>query len=147
VAPVQVLIEAVIIQVELDKEKQLGVNFAVLDNLGQQLGTIGSGFEINNNVGFNQRHNQSQRAARKLEEHPLGLHEQSYHSMTGWGYAIHVVRRKETLQSIAADRLGDARRSDEIAGLIGDLLGQGGRLIPGQRLLLPADAGPSRAEP
>jgi nucleoid-associated protein YgaU len=46
----------VIIQVELDKEKQLGVNFAVVDNLGQQLGTIGSGFEINNNVEFNSAH-------------------------------------------------------------------------------------------
>jgi type II secretory pathway component GspD/PulD (secretin)/nucleoid-associated protein YgaU len=53
VAPIQVLIEAVIIQVELDKEKQLGVNFAVVDNLGQQLGVIGSGFAINNNFEFN----------------------------------------------------------------------------------------------
>ena len=53
VPPVQVLIEAVIINVELDKDKQLGVNFAVVDNLGQQLGTIGSGYVLNSNVGFN----------------------------------------------------------------------------------------------
>ena len=35
--------EPVIIQVELDRNKQLGVNFGVVDNLGQDLGTIGSG--------------------------------------------------------------------------------------------------------
>ena len=52
VQPVQVLIEAVIITVELDTDKQLGVNFAVVDNLGQQLGTIGTGTAINGNVGF-----------------------------------------------------------------------------------------------
>ena len=52
VQPVQVLIEAVIISVELDTDKQLGVNFAVVDNLGQQLGTIGTGTAINGNVGF-----------------------------------------------------------------------------------------------
>ncbi len=52
VQPVQVLIEAVIIQVELDLDTQLGVNFAVVDNLGQQLGTIGTGTAINGNVGF-----------------------------------------------------------------------------------------------
>ena len=38
------LIEAVIISVELGtRTTQLGVNFAVVDNLGQQLGTIGCG--------------------------------------------------------------------------------------------------------
>jgi general secretion pathway protein D len=52
VQPVQVLIEAVIISVELDLDKQLGVNFAVVDNLGQQLGTIGAGAVLNSNVGF-----------------------------------------------------------------------------------------------
>ena len=52
VQPVQVLIEAVIISVELDKDTQLGVNFAVVDNMGQQLGVIGSGAVINSNVGF-----------------------------------------------------------------------------------------------
>ncbi len=52
IQPTQVLIEAVIISVELDLDKQLGVNFAVVDNLGQQLGTIGSGAVINSNVGF-----------------------------------------------------------------------------------------------
>lgn len=53
VPPVQVLIEAVIISVQLTKDKQLGVNFAVVDNLGRQLGTIGTGFQLNSNVGFN----------------------------------------------------------------------------------------------
>jgi general secretion pathway protein D len=52
VRPVQVLIEAVIISVELDKSKQLGVNFGLVDNLAQQLGTIGSGAVLNNSVGF-----------------------------------------------------------------------------------------------
>ena len=52
VQPVQVLIEAVIISVELDLDTQLGINFAVVDNLGQQLGTIGAGAVINSNVGF-----------------------------------------------------------------------------------------------
>ncbi|HKI18930.1 MAG TPA: hypothetical protein VKA15_13675, partial [Isosphaeraceae bacterium] len=52
VQPVQVLIEAVIINVELDLDTQLGVNFAVVDNLGQQLGTIGAGAVLNSNVGF-----------------------------------------------------------------------------------------------
>ena len=52
VQPVQVLIEAVIISVSLTQDTQLGVNFAVVDNLGQQLGTIGSGAVINSNVGF-----------------------------------------------------------------------------------------------
>jgi nucleoid-associated protein YgaU len=52
VQPVQVLIEAVIISVELTKDTQLGVNFAVVDQLGQQLGTVGSGAVINSNVGF-----------------------------------------------------------------------------------------------
>ena len=52
VQPIQVLIEAVIISVELDKNKELGVNFGVVDNLGQELGVVGSGAAINSNVGF-----------------------------------------------------------------------------------------------
>ena len=52
VQPVQVLIEAVIISVELDLDTQLGVNFAVVDYLGQQLGTIGAVAVLNSNVGF-----------------------------------------------------------------------------------------------
>ena len=47
VQPVQVLIEAVIISVELDKNKELGVNFGVVDNLGQTLGVVGSGAVLN----------------------------------------------------------------------------------------------------
>ncbi len=53
VRPVQVLIEAVIISVDLEHARQLGVNFAVVDNLGTALGEIGSGTSLNNNVGFN----------------------------------------------------------------------------------------------
>ncbi len=53
VRPVQVLIEAVIISVDLESARQLGVNFAVVDNLGTALGEIGSGTSLNNNVGFN----------------------------------------------------------------------------------------------
>ena len=51
--PVQVLIEAVIISVDLERARELGVNFALVDNLGTALGTIGSGTSLNNNVGFN----------------------------------------------------------------------------------------------
>jgi general secretion pathway protein D len=51
--PVQVLIEAVIISVDLERARQLGVNFALVDNLGTALGEIGSGTSLNNNVGFN----------------------------------------------------------------------------------------------
>ncbi len=47
------MIEAVIISVDLEQARQLGVNFAVVDNLGTVLGTVGSGTELNNNVGFN----------------------------------------------------------------------------------------------
>ncbi len=50
--PVQVLIEAVIISVDLERARQLGVNFALVDNLGTALGEIGSGTSLNNNVGF-----------------------------------------------------------------------------------------------
>ncbi len=51
--PIQVLIEAVIISVDLERARQLGVNFAVVDNLATVIGTIGSGASLNNNVGFN----------------------------------------------------------------------------------------------
>jgi type IV pilus secretin PilQ/predicted competence protein len=51
--PVQVLIEAVIVSVDLERTRQLGVNFALVDNLGTALGTIGSGTSLNSNVGFN----------------------------------------------------------------------------------------------
>jgi len=53
VRPVQVLIEAVIISVDLENQKELGVNFAVVDNLAQMLGTVGTGTALNGNVGFN----------------------------------------------------------------------------------------------
>jgi type IV pilus secretin PilQ/predicted competence protein len=52
VRPVQVLIEAVIISVDLEHDKELGVNFAVVDNLAQLLGTVGTGTALNGNVGF-----------------------------------------------------------------------------------------------
>ena len=51
--PFQVLIEAVIISVDLERTRQLGVNFGLVDNLGTALGTIGSGASLNSNVGFN----------------------------------------------------------------------------------------------
>ena len=53
VRPVQVLIEAVIMSVDLEHDKELGVNFAVTDNLAQMLGTVGTGTALNGNVGFN----------------------------------------------------------------------------------------------
>jgi len=53
VRPVQVLIEAVIVSVDLEHDKELGVNFAVVDNLAQMLGTVGTGTALNGNVGFN----------------------------------------------------------------------------------------------
>ena len=53
IRPVQVLIEAVIISVDLEHDRELGVNFAVVDNLAQMLGTVGSGTALNGNVGFN----------------------------------------------------------------------------------------------
>ena len=53
IQPVQVLVEAVIISVELRRHGELGVNFSVVDNLlGQSLGTIGSGAELVANSGF-----------------------------------------------------------------------------------------------
>ncbi len=63
------------------------------------------------------------------------------------GYAVHVVRRDETLRSIARDRLGDTQRSGELADLNRDVLGPGGQLTVGQRLILPADASASRPMP
>jgi general secretion pathway protein D len=52
IKPIQVLIEAVIISVELDRDLQLGVNFGFVDNLGQTLGVIGNGSELSQNAGF-----------------------------------------------------------------------------------------------
>ena len=53
------------------------------------------------------------------------------------GYAIHVVKRSETLESIARDRLGDPGRAREIAALNQDLLSDANQPKPGMRLLLP----------
>lgn len=52
VQPVQVLIEAVILNVTLEKGKDLGVNFAVLDGAGRVLNVVGNGVEINAAAGF-----------------------------------------------------------------------------------------------
>jgi type II secretory pathway component GspD/PulD (secretin)/nucleoid-associated protein YgaU len=52
VRPVQVLIEAVIINVDYEHDRELGVNFAVVDNLANVLGTAGTGTALNGNVGF-----------------------------------------------------------------------------------------------
>ena len=42
-----------IISVDLEHARQLGVNFGLVDDLGTALGTIGSGASLNSNVGFN----------------------------------------------------------------------------------------------
>lgn len=52
VQPIQVLIEAVIVQVKLDKSMELGVNFAMLDQAGNALGVIGNGAAISGATGF-----------------------------------------------------------------------------------------------
>jgi general secretion pathway protein D len=52
IRPIQVLIEAVIISVDYEHDRELGVNLGLVDNLGQALGTIGSGTALNGNVGF-----------------------------------------------------------------------------------------------
>ena len=57
---------------------------------------------------------------------------------------VHVVGPDETPRSIARDRLGDARRADEIVELNHDLLATEGRWRPGLRILLPPDARPER---
>ena len=52
VQPKQVLIETVIMQVTLTKEMDLGASFAVLDNAGKALGTIGNASVLNAATGF-----------------------------------------------------------------------------------------------
>jgi general secretion pathway protein D len=52
VRPIQVLIEAVIISVDYEHDRELGVNMGLVDNLGTALGTVGNGAELNGNVGF-----------------------------------------------------------------------------------------------
>lgn len=52
VQPIQVLIEAVIVSVKLDKNTELGVNFAMLDGAGKALAVAGSGAAINAATGF-----------------------------------------------------------------------------------------------
>jgi general secretion pathway protein D len=52
VQPAQVMIEAVILEVELTKEMDLGASFAVLDNAGKTLVTVGSGGVMNAAGGF-----------------------------------------------------------------------------------------------
>ena len=53
VQPIQVLIEAVIVSVKLNKGMELGVNFALLDGAQNALGVMGSGAAINAAAGFN----------------------------------------------------------------------------------------------
>ncbi|HZU35052.1 MAG TPA: hypothetical protein VFA18_04045 [Gemmataceae bacterium] len=52
VKPAEVLIEALIVSVELDKDHELGVNFAVLSHGGHVLGQIGDGALLNAAAGF-----------------------------------------------------------------------------------------------
>jgi nucleoid-associated protein YgaU len=58
--------------------------------------------------------------------------------------AVHVVRRYETLRSIARDRLGNAQRVDELLELNRDRLADPDQLTPRQRLVLPPDARTAR---
>jgi type IV pilus secretin PilQ/predicted competence protein len=53
VQPTQVLIEAVITEVQLDHNKDLGVNFAVLDGAGRVLTSVGNALELNAIGAFN----------------------------------------------------------------------------------------------
>jgi general secretion pathway protein D len=52
VQPIQVLIEAVIVQVTLSKSTELGINYAVLDGAGKTLAVFGDGMAINAAAGF-----------------------------------------------------------------------------------------------
>jgi general secretion pathway protein D len=52
VQPVQVLIEAVIVSVHLDKGMELGVNFGLIDGAQGAMGIMGSGAAINAATGF-----------------------------------------------------------------------------------------------
>jgi type IV pilus secretin PilQ/predicted competence protein len=52
VQPTQVLIEAVILVVNLNKGQELGINFAVLNSGGNMLSVVGNGALLNNVVGF-----------------------------------------------------------------------------------------------
>lgn len=52
VQPLQVLIEAVIVSVKLEKGMELGVNFALLDGASRAVGVLGDGAAINAAAGF-----------------------------------------------------------------------------------------------
>jgi general secretion pathway protein D len=54
IQPLQVMVEAVILQVELDRHTNLGINFAVLNGPGRKaMGVVGNGADLATNVGFN----------------------------------------------------------------------------------------------
>ena len=52
VMPVQVVIEAVIIRVDLNRTQQLGVNFGAVDQMRGVLGVVGNGSQFSSTVGF-----------------------------------------------------------------------------------------------
>lgn len=52
VQPIQVMIEAVIVQVKLSKNMELGASFGIVDSSGKALGVIGDGALINASTGF-----------------------------------------------------------------------------------------------
>ena len=52
VQPIQVVIEAVVVQVTLNKDFELGINYAILDGAGKALGVVGDGAAINAAAGF-----------------------------------------------------------------------------------------------
>jgi nucleoid-associated protein YgaU len=57
---------------------------------------------------------------------------------------LHKVRPRETLRSIARDRLGDSRRAKEILQLNRGLIDDPSSLVAGQVIELPEDAKPGR---
>ena len=53
IQPIQVMVEAVLLSVELTRQTSLGINFGILNkDGGQGLGVFGNGLEINANAGF-----------------------------------------------------------------------------------------------
>jgi type IV pilus secretin PilQ/predicted competence protein len=52
VMPVQVLLEAIIVRVDLNRTQSLGVNYGAIDSVGRILGTVGNASSIGATTGF-----------------------------------------------------------------------------------------------
>jgi nucleoid-associated protein YgaU len=89
----------------------------------------------------------SNRARDEARRPAAGSHTRAAHPDRRPDSPVHVVRRYETLRSIARDRLGDARRAAEIIELNQDRLPETGQLATGQLLFLPLDARPVHRAP